>query len=284
MAYVNIKWVTAGWRHRLLISVLALSVSCPAQAELMLYPTRVVIDGRQRGAQVEIVNRGNKAETYRIKIVNRKMTDTGEIVIADNAEAKDHFADGMLVYTPRQVTLKPGASQTVRIAARRPAGLADGEYRSHLQFDRMADASDIENLDKPEQGAVAIVLQALVGASIPVIVRQGETRAVVTLEELKLIRGGGQTPPRLGFVFRRQGNRSVFGTITAIYAAPGKKPVKIASVDGIAVYVPNTVRVAQLPLALPKDATLNGGTLTLRYTQPQDAGGQIIAERTLVIP
>lgn len=287
MADVNIKWHFTGWRRTLLISALALPAPYAAHAELMLYPTRVIIDGRQRGAQVEIVNRGSKPETYRIRIVNRRMSDTGEILVADEAEAKLHFADEMLVYTPRQVTLQPGGAQTVRIAARRPAGLADGEYRSHLQFDRMADASaasDIENIGKPEHGEVAIALQALVGASIPVIVRQGVTEATVTLEELKLITSNGQGPSTLGFVFRRQGNRSVYGNVVATYAAPGKKPVKIASVDGVAVYVPNVMRVAQLPLALPKDASLHGGTITLRYTQPQDAGGKTIAEQTLLIP
>lgn len=285
MVDVPSKWHFTGWGRPLLIGALGLTAPFAAHAELMLYPTRVVIEGRQRGAQIEIINRGSKPESYRIKIVNRQMSDTGEILVADKAGASQHFADEMLVYTPRQVTLKPGVSQTVRIAARKPAGLAEGEYRSHLQFDRMPDASEgIEKIGKPAQGEVAIVLQALVGASIPVIVRHGNTKADVTLHDLKLSKGNGQVSPMLGFVFRRQGNRSVYGNIAATYAAPGKKPIKIASVDGIAVYVPNVTRVAQLPLVLPKNTTLQGGTITLRYSEPQDAGGKTIAEETLVIP
>lgn len=275
-------------RHRaVLISALALLTPFAARAELMLYPTRVVIEGHQRGAQLEIVNRGDKPETYRIKIVNRRMTDTGEIVVADKPEANEQFADQMLVYTPRQVTLQPGVSQTVRIAVRKPAGLADGEYRSHLQFDRVADAtaaSDIEKIVKPERGQVAIVLQALIGASIPVIIRQGETSATVTLDTLAVSPAKGDASPMLSFVFHRQGNRSVYGDVVATYAAPGKKPVEIANVGGIAVYVPNAMRMAQLPLILTKGASLRGGTITLRYTQPKDAGGKLIAESALVLP
>lgn len=287
MANISIKWHVTPWHRALLLSGLALLTPCAAQAELMLYPTRVVIDGRQRGAQVEIINRGSKPETYRIKIVNRRMTNTGEIVVADRAEANEQFADGMLVHTPRQVTLQPGVSQTVRIAARRPAGLPDGEYRSHLQFDRVADAaaaSELENIGKPEQGQVAIVLQALIGASIPVIVRQGDTWATVTLDDLKLGKGDDEASPLLSFVFHRQGNQSVYGDVTAVYAAPGGKPVKVASVSGVALYVPNTMRMAQIPLALPKGTSLRGGAITLRYTQPQNAGGKVIAEQTLVVP
>lgn len=287
MTKFSFKWRVTHWHPTVLISVVALLAPSAARADLMLYPTRVVIEGRQRGAQLQIVNRGEKPETYRIKLVNRRMTDTGEIVVADKPEANEQFSDQMLVYTPRQVTLQPGVSQTVRIAVRKPAGLADGEYRSHLQFDRVADAtaaSDLEKIAKPEKGQVAIVLQALIGASIPVIIRQGETSATVTLDSLVLSPAKGDADPMLSFVFHRQGNRSVYGDVVATYAAPGKKPVEIANVGGIALYVPNTMRKAQLPLRLPKEANLHGGTITLRYIQPKDAGGKPIAERALVMP
>lgn len=270
-----------------LICALALLLPSAARADLMLYPTRVVIEGRQRGAQLQIINQGEKPETYRIKLVNRRMTDTGEIVVADKPEANEQFAAEMLVYTPRQVTLQPGVSQTVRIAVRKPAGLADGEYRSHLQFDRVADAtaaSDLEKIAQPENGKHAIVLQTLIGASIPVIIRHGETSATVTLESLKLLPAKGDASPMLSFVFNRQGNRSVYGDVVATYAAPGKTPVEIANVGGIALYVPNTMRKAQLPLRLPTGVSLTGGTITLRYVQPKDAGGKPIAERSLVMP
>lgn len=287
MTNFTLKWHGTRRHRAVLISALALLTPFAARAELMLYPTRVVIEGHQRGAQLEIINRGDKPETYRIKIVNRRMTDTGEIVAADKPEANEQFADQMLVYTPRQVTLQPGVSQTVRIAVRKPTGLADGEYRSHLQFDRVADATDaadIEKIVKPEKGQVAIVLQALIGASIPVIIRQGETSATVTLDNLTVSPAKGDAPPMLSFVFHRQGNRSVYGDVVATYAAPGKKPVEIANVGGIAVYVPNAMRMAQLPLTLTKGASLHGGTITLRYTQPKDAGGKLIAESALVVP
>lgn len=287
MTNFSFKWRVTDWHPTVLFSALALLTPSVARADFMLYPTRIVIEGRQRGAQLQVVNRGEKPATYRIKLVNRRMTDTGEIVVADKPEANEQFADRMLVYTPRQVTLQPGVSQTVRIAVRKPAGLADGEYRSHLQFDRVADAtaaSDLEKITKPEKGQVAIVLQALIGASIPVIIRQGETSATVTLDSLALSPAKGDASPMLSFVFHRQGNRSVYGDVVATYAAPGKKPVEIANVGGIALYVPNTMRKAQLPLKLPKGANLHGGTITLRYIQPNDAGGKLIAERALVMP
>src|SRR5450432_1333782 len=118
-----------------------------ARADLMLFPTRIVFDKNQRAAQVELINQGKAPETYRISVVNRRMTETGEIVAADAAEGGEQFADAMLRYSPRQVTIAPGSSQTVRMLLRKPDNLAPGEYRSHLQFDRIADVAAANNVE-----------------------------------------------------------------------------------------------------------------------------------------
>lgn len=276
--------------RRLVLSgllVAALGVPSAALADLMLYPTRIVISGAQRSAQVEIVNKGGKPETYRISIVNRRMNETGDIVVAEAPGPGDNFASDMLVHSPRQVTLQPGQSQTVRVSVRRPAELAEGEYRSHLQFDRQPDLNaqnDLENLDGDDKGQVAVSLEALIGASIPVIVRQGETRAEVSLAELALSPAAGEGPPMLSFVFRRQGNQSVYGDIVATFTPAGGKPAEVGRVSGVAVYVPNAVRRAQLPLRPPKGVALRGGALRLTYSEQPSAGGKRLAEAQILLP
>jgi hypothetical protein len=258
----------------------------PALAGLMLYPTRVVLESKDRSAQVELINNGDQPETYRINIVNRRMTETGEIVAADEKQAGELFADELLRYSPRQVTLQPGKSQTVRIMARKPAGLAAGEYRSHLQFDRVADAegaANIENLSKPEEGEISIVLQALVGASIPLIVRHGDTAVTTTLSDLALEPGKDNTQ-LLSFNIRRDGNRSVYGDLVATFTPAGGRPLEVAKVTGVAVYVPNEVRKSKLPINAPEGMFLRQGTLLLRYLDRPEAGGKMIAEATLAVP
>lgn len=269
-----------------LAAVLGVLSPSPALADIMLYPTRVVVEGGKRSAQVEIINRGQEAETYRIGIVNRRMTELGEIVPVEAALPEERFADEMVRYTPRQITLQPGASQTVRISIRKPADLAPGEYRSHLQFDRVADAAGLADLEaaaaEPSNG-VSIVLKTLIGASIPVIVRHGETSASVTLDSLQ-IEPGRDGAPELGFTFRREGNRSVYGDVVATYAAPGKEPIEIGSATGIAVYAPNAERRARLPLQLPEGVVLQGGEIQLRYNERADAGGALIAQAVVRVP
>jgi fimbrial chaperone protein len=267
-------------------ALVGLFVPAQASAELMLYPTRIVIDDKQRSGQVQLVNRGSQPETYRIGLFNSKMSETGEIIVQDSEVSDAAFAQDMLVYTPRQVTLQPGESQTVRISVRRPPELVAGEYRSHLRFSRVADASggtSVEHAANPEPGKVAIVLQALIGASIPVIVRQGPTRAAVSLEALSLS-AKPDTQPILGAVFHRTGNRSVYGDLTATYIAPGKRPVEVGKVSGIAIYVPNALRRARIPLTPPDGVRLSGGSLVLRYTERPDMGGALLAETQIQVP
>jgi len=263
-----------------------------ALADLMLFPTRVEMEKNQRATQVELVNRGQATESYRISVVNRRMTVTGQIVAADNAEPDERFASDMLRYSPRQVTLKAGESQTVRISLRKPAGLANGEYRSHLQFDRLPDvegSANIEQTDKPASGDFAIRLTALVGASIPVIVRHGDTSASVTLDTLVLeaaakVEGQADNPPLLAFHMNRSGNRSVYGNLSATYTPAGGKPVDVSQVNGVAVYVPNILRKAKLPIRLPEGMALKRGLIQLTFAQRPEDGGKTLAQATLALP
>jgi hypothetical protein len=273
----------AGW-----LAAATLLIAAPVvRADLMLFPTRIVFDKNQRAAQVELINQGKTPETYRISVVNRRMTEDGEIKSADSAEAGEQFADAMLRYSPRQVTIAPGSSQTVRMLLRKPADLAPGEYRSHLQFDRVADAtpeSSVEGQPDAEASKVGVVITALVGASIPVIVRQGETDARVTLAQLAFQPAAADAGPGLSFQIQRDGNRSVYGDLAVTFTPRGGAPIDIGKAGGVAVYVPNPLRRARLPLQLPPGTAVAGGTLRLSYRERADAGGKLLAESSLVLP
>ena len=116
------------------------------------------------------------------------------------------------------------------------------------------------------------------------IVRQGQTSATVTMDDLALVPGAEGKAPAVRFVFHRQGNQSVYGDIVAHYAPDHGKAVEIGKVAGVAVYVPNATRKEQLPLTLPTGTSLHGGKLTVRFNERADAGGKLIAEATLDIP
>ena len=262
---------------RILLPLLAATLPLPALAELMLNPTRVVIAKNQRAAQVELINDSRETASYRISIVNRRMSETGEFVTIDAPGPGEQFAGPMLAYSPRQVTLAPGTAQVVRLMVRKPEGLAEGEYRSHLHFEKLPDARAPEGAARPGE-QIGIVLKTLIGASIPVIVRHGATSATVTLTELEL---HGQ---QLAFRIERAGNSSVYGDLAASFTPQGGAEQQLANASGVAVYTPNAFRRAALVLKAPAGGALARGQLRLTLRERQDAGGKLLAEATLALP
>lgn len=256
-----------------------------ARAELMLNPTRVVLASNQRAAQVELINNGSEAATYRIGVVNRRMSETGEFINIQTAGPGEQFAGDMLSYSPRQVTLQPGSAQVVRIMVRRPDGLADGEYRSHLHFEKVANAAGTSSVEgeKQDSGQIGVVLTTLIGASIPVIVRQGQTQASVTLAKLKL-QPGQDKGALLEFHIQRSGNSSVYGDVSVSYTPAGGAALPVAKASGVAVYSPNPLRRASVSLQLPAGVQLGRGQLHLAYRERPEAGGKLLAEATLALP
>lgn len=270
------------------LTALVLTLATPlVLADLVLFPTRIVLEKNQRAAQVELMNNGAAPETYRINLVNRRMGETGEFIAIEAPGPGELFADPLLRYSPRQVTVQPGSSQTVRILLRKPTDLAPGEYRSHLQFDRVADttgASSIEQADKAGDKAIGVVITALIGASIPVIVRQGDTQASVTLSDLALQPATGEAGPALGFQINRSGNRSVYGDLAVTFTPNGGKPVDLAKVGALAVYAPNALRRVRMLLQVAPGTALAGGALNLSYRERAEAGGKMMAEARLALP
>jgi P pilus assembly chaperone PapD len=259
----------------------------PALADLMLYPTRVVFEKNQRAAQVDLINNGTEAATYRISLVNRRMNEAGEFLRVTSPEPDEKFADGMLRFSPRQITLQPGTSQTVRIVVRKPASLEAGEYRSHLQFDKLPDARGPTSVEAKASGEkqIGIVLTTLVGASIPVIVRHEASPAQVGLSHLELKpAAGGDSQPVLSFQFERSGDSSVYGDLAVSFSPDGGPEQEVGAITGIAVYSPNRLRRASLPLHPPPGLALAHGSLHLVYRARPEAGGKTIAQAALALP
>lgn len=269
--------------RRALIGLLLLLSATPVVAELMLYPTRIVFEGNQRTAQIQLINSGTESKTYRIALVNRRMSETGSFSDIEEPLPGELFADPMLRFSPRQVTLAPGAGQTVRMMVRKPANLAAGEYRSHLLFSQQPDALGSNSIEtrNTQNNGIGVVITALVGAAIPVIVRHGKLEAEVELTHLEL-QSTGQAP-FLALWMERTGDRSVYGDLAATFTPKGGAETVIGRANGVAVYSPNPVRRARLALGLPSGKPLADGVLRVTFQEPAEAGGKLLAEAALQV-
>jgi len=244
--------------------LLASPVIANAMGNLLVSPTRVVFEQRDRTAQVTLVNQGRETGEFRITFIRQNMLESGEFVpVADDEPGM--YSDTLIRYSPRQVTLPPGQSQVIRLMLRKPRDLADGEYRSHLLFQALppAASSSIENIAKDTSAeGITVEITPIVGVSIPVIVRHGKLDGKVSLSDARIVpaaAAGGS--PAFAVTINRSGNSSVYGDIRATFTPSGGAPLVVAQANGVAVYANIDKRHFQSPLKLPSGVSLANGIL-----------------------
>ncbi|MFZ4649890.1 MAG: molecular chaperone [Rubrivivax sp.] len=269
------------------LALAALLLASPARSQILLSPTRVVFDGPARAIQVDVVNTSGKAAIYRLSVVNRRMTEDGDLVAIDSPLPGERFVGDMVRFSPRQLTLEPGSSQVVRLSLRKPADLPPGEYRSHLLFEQVEEGSEASSVEAAASGPsgrdLQIRLTILVGAIIPLIVREGPATMSAQLRDVVLQPGQGAQPPVLSFGIRREGSRSAYGDVVVNWQAAGSSaPVEVARLSGLAVYVPNESRRVRLALQPPEGVTVGGkGRLRVTFQARPEDGGRAFAESEL---
>lgn len=219
---------------------------------LLVAPTRLVFEGRQRTGQLTLVNTGAETATYRISLIRLRMTETGGFRPVQEPDSAELFADTLVRFSPRRVELPPNVPQTVRLQLRLPADLPPGEYRSHLLF-RAVPVSEPEDSARSEPATdLQLTLRAVYGVSIPIIVRHGALVAGVSLSDPRVERVPDAEPPtRLTVTLNRSGDRSVYGDLRAALVREGQPDLVVGVARGLAVYTPNTRRTCVLPLRLP---------------------------------
>lgn len=259
-----------------LFSAAALSAAAvPAEAagDLLVAPTRVILDG-SRGTEVVLNNIGAEPATYRISLEIKRMTPEGGLEEIDeaNVTAAERAALDMIAFSPRRVTLPPNQPQVIRVGVRLPDGLASGEYRAHMLFRAVPDAVPAVAVDpaKPAPTGVSIALTPIYGITIPIIVRVGDLGATATIGNAWV--GETKDGPAFEFDLSRTGNRSVYGDIEV--TRPGvSEPLLLAR--GIAVYPEIGARKVSLRVP-PELAVKLKGPVQIRYTEDREVGGATI--------
>jgi hypothetical protein len=242
--------------------------------DLLVAPTRVVLDGR-RGTEVVLNNIGSEVATYRISAEFRRMGPDGKLIDVDTPNAKEQAAQEMVLFAPRRVTLPPNQPQSIRLSARAPEGLADGEYRVHLLFRAVPPPEPAASPQKVE--GIAFRLIPIYGVTIPVIVRLGNLEAKATISNVRKVTEDGK--PAIALDISRSGDRSTFGEVRVLKAGVSDP---IALVRGVAVYTEVGQRSVTIAID-PAHAAEASGQVTVQYVEPTDTGPVTIAETTAVL-
>lgn len=241
---------------------------------LFVAPHRVIMDASEKVEVLNVANKSEKTHRYDLTLIDQVMNERGMTLRQDTFE---YSAKRMIRFVPKRFTLKPGERQVVRVMVKRPEGLADGDYHSHLLFrevplsvqDKQAlkDERNAENKEK----SVTFEIRALYGVAVPIIVQQGKVESDISLGDVRLIPASDKTLPALEIDFTRSGNAEAASQVSASFVKAGGKPVELLGATWVRIYreVNKVTRRIELK-NIPSDVTLSEGKIILTLTKGGD--------------
>jgi len=256
-----------------------ITATAPANAgvgDLLVAPTRLVLDGRS-GAEIILSNIGDETATYRVSVELRRMTPDGRLEEVATPSETDKITQDMIIFSPRRVELVPNQPQSIRVNARAPQGLADGEYRVHLLFRAIPPAKPVTEKAADAPKGLSFAITPIYGVTIPVIVRLGQLQVKAGIANVHLDEQEGKRA--IALELTRSGQRSTFGEVRIL--KPGvKEPIAIQR--SVAVYTELGTR----KLVVPVDQEFKGdvrGPVTVQYVETALDGNHTLAETQAVL-
>lgn len=215
-------------RH-LLLALLLLAPPAAAQGVLVA-PPGLFIDHGARGGSLELYNPGADPAEVEISLeFGYPVTDsTGRVTLfMANADTARASAARWIEAFPRRLTLAPQQRQTVRLLAKPPAGLPDGEYWARIV---VATKGARVRLDSAQDGGgIEVGLTLNVRTVVALLYRQGkvatgvdvrDTRAWVDHDSL-LVRTRFERHGNAAFIGRVRGSLTdASGKVVASFTAP----------------------------------------------------------------
>lgn len=244
-----------------------------SQGNLLVAPIRVVFEGSKQREDLNLSNIGQDTSVYLISFIHYQMLENGAFKQLENTDSlPTPRSDTYLRIFPRRVTLPPGESQIVRLQYRKPADLADGEYRSHLYFRA---EKEIAPLGMKVAGAdstnLSVSITPIFGISIPIIIRNGNPNLDVKLTDVKLT-VQNDSVYNLGLSINRVGNMSAYGNLKAEYVPDKGQTIVVGQANGVGVYTEIDKRNYNLPIRIKNGVALQKGKLVITYYSVTSTG------------
>jgi len=232
---------------------------------LVLNPNRIVFEGKKRKDQLLVNNPSNEQQTYRITFENKQMLEDGKYSEVEDKDPNGKYSDKLVRFSPRTFTLAPKTSQTVRIQLRKPKGLEDGEYRSHMKVSVVpqAQAPKVQ-----ENDSVNIQIKVHYGITIPIIVRNGKLSYSTEIASSEVTKNE-ENDIVLKARINRTGGKSVYGDLSVTHYDNAGKSTVLKFLPGVSVFTPNTHRTFEIKLDLPEGVNISSGNIEVKYVDRQ---------------
>ena len=243
-------------------------------------PTRVVINAHEKSGSITLNNTSDKTVAYRMNLVEMGLDDNEAFrrLLDSELPIGHKSAKPVIRFSPRQVRLKPGEKQIVRVIARRRPGLAEGEYRSHLMIQALPILSEntLAQLGQSDGEAALVSASAgtSVGFTIPVIVRHGNTAASVVLKDFQVMARPDNSLVAARLTLGLDGNRSALGPIS-LSVADGDKWREIGLIKGYALFSPYPQESLHIRLHDEVTASdVDGKKVRIVFSNSEDGNGE----------
>ncbi len=254
-------------------------LSSTAYADMLISPTRVLMDDANHSATLVLRNPSDGSRTYRLSWQDKRANENGGYTMITEDEEWPSAKD-MIRLSPRQITVGPKENQTVRFSWRPPADLPSGEYRSHLLLQVIPDISEPSatiGIDGPKEG-VGINVRMQMSFSIPVVVRHDTDAPQVSIKDVKAVPAKDEKHLGLELTFNRAGNASSYGRVRVEMQRNVDSPVEqIGEYGELSIYQEVNQRKITIPL---RDASIPEGALVrVAYEGLNEYKGILWAEK-----
>lgn len=179
---------------------------------VVIAPHAVYMDARTRSAMVTLYNPGTEpAEVTISSFFGYPVTDSlGQFMLAepDSVLPSMPSAAGWIEAFPKRMTIPALQRQTIRLLARPPQGLADGEYWSRLVISAKGGSLPVTGVDTTSGISVGLTLE--LRTIIPLIYRKGKLETGVAVSDLRVQPQGDSIVVRARL--ERQGTSAYLGT------------------------------------------------------------------------
>jgi hypothetical protein len=261
----------------LLMVAVALAVAVGPLFSVSVSPMAVYLSDRERTGTMTLYNPGSRPEEIEIEFAfGYPQTDADgniQVPLSPEAPAGEPSAVPWLSAFPRRLVLQPGQRQVVRVLARPPADLADGEYWARALVRSRGGQEPIE----ARQGDVGIQIDVETLIVVAVNYRNGEMTTGLDVRDAGAASVSDSTIARI--TLERTGNAAFLGRLL-VEALDERGDVIVSSEQVVAVY-----RTLSPRIAIPTPA--NGPRpVTVRYTLDTERsdlppGGALPMERVV---
>lgn len=266
----------------LALSISLLLLPSPASADLLISPQRAMLDAKTSNVTIHLNNPGSVTRSYRLEWVERQLREDGTLEILESGSNPRSIAN-MVRFSPRQVTVPAGKTQTIRLDYRPPAGLAPGEYRSHLLIRQESPETSAQSEGREE--GITFQIEALMSFTLPIFVRHGEgnSAAQITGVQPTTVERNGMKEPALNVTLTRDGNFSTYGQLVVYQQMQANSPVEeIGKAGGVAIYT--EVNKQQRVISLKPGTQLTPGSwIRISYEGEGSDRGRTFSESVFQI-